>query len=382
MKITYILSIIIFITACSGSSDDLTEKKAKLDKLKAELVSLNQKIKELEEDIKAEDPEFLAENSNLTLVSTFPVQFQPFQHKFETRAQVASRRNVQISAEAMGRVNSIYVREGDQVRRGQQLISLDADILQNSIAELKTRLELANTVYEKRERLWKQNIGSEIQYLEAKNQKESLERQLATAQSQLSQFGAWAPFGGVVDKVQAKQGEMAQPGQPLIRLVSVDGMHLEADISEVYLGDLAVGDSVTVFFPNFNQEIQSVITAIGQVINPQNRTFSVEVSLPNSEVPYKPNLVAILKIRDYYQPEALVIPSKLVQQDDQGDYVYLLVEAEEDTKAVKTHIKTGKSYDAQTEVIEGLEAGAIIIDDGHREVTDGAMVQLATRKTF
>ena len=381
MKLRY-LSIVLLLASCSQNGDSLEAKKSKLDELKAQLVTLNQEIQNLESEIQSEDPDFINGNGLYTLVSTITLQPQPFERKFEVRGSVDSRKNVQISAEAMGRVESIYAREGDRVSKGQRLLTLDATVLLNSIEELNTSLSLANTVFEKRERLWKQNIGSEIQYLEAKNNKEGLERRLETAKSQLRQYRVQAPFNGVVDEVQAKLGEMAQPGLPLIRIVSVDDMHLEADVSETYLGSLKSGDSVEIYFPSFGVNMSSVITSIGQVINQQNRTFSIEVVLPDSDIPYKPNLVAILKIRDYYQDTSLIVPSGLIQQDNQGDFVYVLEEAEKGPQAKKVHVTVGKNYNSQTEILEGLEAGTQLIYEGHREVTNGGLVQLAQRKTY
>ena len=380
MKSFYIVLIIGLLMACG--QDSLENKKHRLDQLKSQSVELNQEIKILEEEILRKDPHFKDSGIQHTLISTFEAEPQPFEHKFEVRASVASRRNVLISAEASGRVENIYVKEGDQVKKGQQLITLDASVLQNSIEELKTDLDLATTIYMKRERLWNQNIGSELQYLEAKNQMETLQRRLATTKTQLKQFRLVAPFSGVVDDVQAKLGEMAMFGSPLLRILSIDAMHLEADVSERYLGRLQKGDSVNLYFSSFDEELNSVITSVGHVINQQNRTFSVEVDLPKGSIPYKPNLVAILKITDYYQPEALVIPSELIQQDSQGNFVYAVDSSENELKAKKLHIGTGKSYQSNTEIISGIETGAILVDAGHRDLTEGALVQISTRKSL
>ncbi len=380
MKLKYLFFLILLI-ACN-KSETLEQKKAQLDQLKTELATLNQEIQTLESEIKEADPDYTNGNGLYTLVSTITLSPQPFEHKFEVRGSVDSRKNVQISAEAMGRVEAILTREGTKVRKGQQLLTLDATVLRNSIEELKTSLALATTVFEKRQRLWKQNIGSEIQYLEAKTNKESLERQLATAESQLRQYRVIAPFTGVVDEVQAKLGEMAQPGLPLLRIVSLDEMHLEAEVSESYLGNLQVGDSVELYFPSFDTELSSVVASLGQVINQQNRTFTIEVNLPASNIPYKPNLVAILKIRDYFQEESIVIPSGLIQQDNQGDFVYILENGDDGSTAKKLHIEVGRSYNSHTEVLGGIEPGTVLIKEGHREVTDGGLVQLAERETL
>lgn len=378
MKSIYITLILVILAACGGETID--DKKKKLDQLKAEVSELNRQIQQLESDIVQEDSNYHQLSNQYTLISTLEVLPQPFEHKFEVRASVASRKNVLISAETSGRIENIHVREGDQVKKGQILITLDASILENSVEELETQLDLATILYEKRARLWKQSIGSEIQYLEAKNNMETLQRKLETINSQLSQARIRAPFNGVVDNIDAKLGEMAMVGSPMIRILSVDDMHMEADVSEKYLGGLKKGDSVDLYFASFDAEISSVINSVGNVINPQNRTFQIEMTLPNSKIPFKPNLVAIVKIRDYYREDALVIPSDLIQSDNQGNYIYTVDTDSEEPKAKKVHISSGRSYQAKTEVLQGLQAGTVVIDAGHREVTDGALVQVAERE--
>ena len=378
MKRSYLVLFTALLAACGG--DGLEDKKQQLDKLKAQASQLNQQIEQLEQEIVQGDPNYQGNARQYTLISTLEVQPQPFEHKFEVRASVASRKNVLISAETNGRINKIHVREGDQVTKGQLLITQDASILENSIQELETQLDLATTMYNKRARLWEQNIGSEIQYLEAKNQMESLQNRLATTNSQLRQSRVRAPFTGVVDNIEAKLGEMAMFGSPMIRILSVEDMHLEADVSEKYLGRLKKGDSVDLYFSSFDVQVSSVVTSVGQVINPQNRTFSVEIAIPDSDIPYKPNLVGIVLVRDYFRQDALVVPSELIQSDNQGNFVYGVENAEENPKAVKIHISPGRSYQAETEVLEGLQAGAVLINAGHREVTEGALVQIANRE--
>jgi RND family efflux transporter MFP subunit len=380
MRPIYIALFVIVLTACG--QDTLEDKKLRLNKLKAEYSELDKQIASLENDILKSDPNYNQLARQQTLISVLEVQPRLFEHMFEVRASVASRRNVLISAETSGRIVSIQVREGDEVRKGQLLITLDASVLENSVEELKTSLDLATTVYEKRARLWKQNIGSELQYLEAKNQMETLQRKLATAESQLRQARVRAPFNGVVDDIEAKLGEMAMFGSPMIRILSVDAMHLEADVSEKYLGRLKKGDSVHLNFPAFEHEITSVISSVGQVINQLNRTFSVEIALPSGAIPYKPNLVAIVKMRDYYREDALVIPSELIQQDNLGNFVYVIDSVDSELKAKKQHISTGKSFQSNTEILDGIRAGSRLIRSGHREVTDGALVKVATRESI
>ncbi|GJM28752.1 MAG: MexH family multidrug efflux RND transporter periplasmic adaptor subunit [Cyclobacteriaceae bacterium] len=375
------LTLLIGIIAACGGGESLQDKKQKIDELRSQVAQLNHQIEQLETDLIQADPDYQQTSGQYTLISTFKVLPQPFEHRFEVRASVASRRNVLISAETNGRIEAIHVRDGDQIKKGQLLITLDASILENSVQELKTQLNLATTIYEKRKRLWEQNVGSEVQYLESRTNMETLQRKLATTNSQLRQARVTAPFDGVVDNISAKLGEMAMFGSPMIRILSVKDMHLEADISEKYLGKLQRGDSVSLYFPAFDDEINSVITSLGHVINQQNRTFPIEIALPgNNGVPFTPNLIAIVKIRDYHNRNSLVVPSDLIQQDNQGNFVYAIDSTEEALIARKLHIATGKSYQAKTEVLDGVQAGTVLINAGHREVTDGALVQVAERE--
>lgn len=381
MKLLYysLAAIAIVTFSCSQeikSSDPLTTQKEQLEQHHQELKELRAKIKTLEVEIAKQDPDYLS-TKNVTLVSVHPVETGPFEHKIEVRGAVESRKNVQIGAEIPGRIEKISVREGQSVNKGEALIYLNGDVLRNSIAELETSLELAETVYKRRENLWKQNIGSEIQYLEAKNSKESLQRRLATTYSELNKTIIRAPFGGSVEELPIKEGEMAQPGMPMIRLVSLDDMYITADVSEAHIGIFRLGDSVEVNFPAYSLNLNSTISAIGQVINRENRTFTMEVALPPNSGKYKPNQVVILNIKDYANQNAMIVPAKLIQKDDEGDYLYLVEEGDEGLVAKKVHIEAGASYKNRTEIVGGLDGIEKIIHKGFREVSDGLKIQIA-----
>ena len=235
-----------------------------------------------------------------------------FHHETEIRASVASRKNVLLTAESMGKIENIYVSEGQVVKKGQLLISLNSEVVQNSIKEIKTQLNLATVLFEKQSSLWKQNIGTEIQYLQAQNNKESLDRKLETLKSQLKMSTIIAPFDGV-DKIVAKMGEFSQPGlPPMLRLINPESNYLKADIPESLLGKFSVGDMVQIF-PNQNRSESSSISSIGQVINDQNRTFELEVAMPKVDFVVRPNQVVILRLVDYSNDEAIAVPSKLIQ---------------------------------------------------------------------
>jgi len=377
MRLTSILTILLaFIIISCGQDGEMTleDKKAKLNELQKQQRELDKEIQVLEGSIAQEDPAFVKENE--VLVSVAEVAEESFSHEIEVRGSVKSRKNISVSSEVMGRINEVNVRLGDRVSQGEILAQVNAETLKDQIAELETALELATVVYNRQENLWNNKIGSEIQFLEAKNNKEMLERQLKTARTQLAKATIRAPFSGTVDEVSVKQGEMAQPGFPMFRIVSFNDMYVDADISERFISRFQVGDKVDVSFPALDRTLTSVISSVGNVINEKNRTFKVEVRLPSNERNIKPNLTTVLKLVDYSNPEALVLPTNLIQRDATGNYVYVVDKQGSKTTAKKVYVERGVSYNSRTEVIAGLEAGTAVIDKGHREVAEGLSIKV------
>lgn len=377
MKNTFtLLTLIAFLAACGNGASDAETKKKELETAQKEYEEMRAKITKLEQELKEIDPEYAKETNKSILVSTFVAAKKPFEHKIEARGSVASRRNVMVSAQVGGAIERVHVREGQRVSQGQVLVSLDADIIRNSIKELKTSLELANSIYEKQAKLWDQKIGTEVQYLQAKNNKDALESKLATANTQLAQAIVRAPFNGTVDNVPAREGELAAPGTPLVRITSPEDMYITADISERFIGKLSVGAKVDVYFPVQDATIDSQITSVSEVINPENRTFQIEVKLPKSNLILKPNQVAVLTLRDYFNKASFVVPTRLIQQDNKGQYIYK-VEKKENTIATKLYVKAGLSYDGNTEVTEGITEGDTLVDKGFRDLTDGVEIAIS-----
>lgn len=378
MKLKYAIAVLAIMTSCSQGGSDIETKKKELDDAREEYQGLKDKIESLEKELSEMDPEFAKETNKAILVSTFALKREPFQHKIEVRGSVASRKNVLISAQTAGTVEHIHVKEGQLISRGQLLVSLDADVIRNSIAELKTQLELASSIYEKQSRLWEQKIGTEVQYLQAKNNKESLERRLATAYSQLDQAIVKAPFSGTVDEIPAREGELASPGVPLVRITSQQDMYISADVSERFIGSFSTGDEVEVYFPVQDKKVTSTISSVSQVINPDNRTFDVEVRLPKTNWTLKPNQVTVLNMTDYLNKEAFAIPTRLVQVDNEGKYIYKVEKEGDQHVARKLRVKTGVSYDGYTEILEGVKEGDQLVDKGFRDLTEGVQIAIAT----
>uniref|UniRef100_UPI004048EFE6 efflux RND transporter periplasmic adaptor subunit n=1 Tax=Fulvivirga sp. TaxID=1931237 RepID=UPI004048EFE6 len=373
-----ILSGFALLTSCTSSPEQaLDKRKANLEAKRSELNALKAEIVALEKEILSVDPNYGQNLNNIILVEANTIAKMPFEHRVEMRGSVQSRKNVVMSAEGMGKILSVNVTEGQNVSKGQLLVTLNGDVMLNSIEELKTQLTLATTVFERQSNLWKKNIGSELQYLEAKNRKESLERSLATMNSQLEQARVRAPFNGTIDEIVVNAGEMASPGMPLLRIVKLDDMYIKADVSERFIGDFKSGDDVKVHFPAIDKNIDSKITAVSQVMNSQNRTFEVEIKLPSVDFMVKPNQVAVLSLRDYYSESAAVVPTGIIQRDEKGNFVYSVAQKDGKLIATKLHIETGLSFDGFTEVIGGVGGDEQIVSKGFRELTNGMEVKLS-----
>lgn len=362
----------LFAVACGSTDNTLEGKKQSLIEAKAQLKVIQKQIRDLETEIVKEDPEFGKSSIKATLVTSVPAKRTAFHHRIEVRGNVQSRTNINISSEMMGQLMKVNVVEGQRVRRGDVIAELDSESLTKSIKELHTQIEYATTIFEKRERLWAKKIGTEIEYLQAKNNKESLENQLETTLTQLDKTTIEAPFSGTIEQVPVKNGEVVQPGQPVAFLVSNNNMYITSEVSESYIGRFQVGDEVEVTFPALKETFISKISSVGNVINPASRTFTVEVRLPNVREYLKTNLVAIVKLVDYASADAVVIPSRIIQEDLQGNFIYTV----QNEQARKVHVQLGYSYENQTEVISGLMGGESIIDKGNRSVAEGTVVEI------
>ena len=375
-NILFILGfLIISISACE-KKDPLQAKKEELKSQKTKLQKIKTSITELEKEISAIDPDFAKKNRKATLITTINVEKKTFEHYIEVSGAVKSRKNVMISAENMGNINRIFVNEGSEVKRGQLIISMDIELYQRSLDQLKTEYALAETMFEKQSNLWDQNIGTEVQYLQAKNRKESLENQIANIKTQISKSQIRAPFAGTIESVLVREGEMAQMGSPLVRIVNHRDMYIKADLSESHIGKFKKGDKTIINFPSLNQTIESRISSVGQIIDIQNRTFSIEALLPITKFTIKPNLLAIVKLKDFEKEEAVVIPTKLIQKDNKGEFVFITETDSDEVIAKKIQIDRGITYKNSTMVTNGLTGKEMLIDEGFRDVANGGKVKV------
>lgn len=365
----------IGILACLGVA--CSPAKYQAAKLKAEKDSLNTVKTEIMDRILAIDAELekLDTTKKLQVVTTTMVQNVNFEHFFNIHGTIEVAENALVFPQAGGRILKIHVSEGSMVKRGQKIASLDAEVMNNTIAEVNTQLSLAKDAFEKQERLWNKKIGSEMQYLQAKTNYESLVKKLKTLQTQKDQFSVVAPFDGVVDEIFPKVGEMAAPQMQFCRVINLDQVYIKADVSEDYIDVIKEGTKVKVNFPSLEKEMEASISRVGNFINKGNRTFKVRINIANEGHVLKPNLLADLSIRDYFEENAPVVPTRLIQQDKTNqEFIYGL---DKENKVYRINVKTGKSQDNQTIILEGLgEEVHTLVDKGAKSVQSGETVEI------
>jgi RND family efflux transporter MFP subunit len=366
------LIIVGLLFASCGKND----KVAQLEALKAERDKLNEEISKLEKEIQSDGD---SETTDKKLINVKIKEIVPsvFNHYINVQGNTESDFNIFIPAENQGIVKKIYVEEGDRVKKGQLLAELDGAIYEKGIEELKTALDLATTVYERQKRLWDQQIGSEIQFLQAKNQKEGLEKKLATTMEQYQLTKITSPISGTVDEIAIKEGEAAIPGFGAIRVVQLSSLKVTAQISEAYIDDVKRKDIVTVSMPNINKSFDQQISSVSQVINPDNRTFSIEVKVPSSERDIKPNMLVELKINDYKNEDAIVVPINILQNTGEEYFAFVAEKNGKEWIARKRKVQMGKYFEDNMEVIDGLQAGDQIIVVGYQDLADGQKIQIA-----
>lgn len=375
----------ILLASCGGNKKNSVEKILEKNNLedirtkRAELVTdqeaIQSKIKLLDERIKTLDT-----TQNIPLITTIKAKEEVFDHILELQGNVTTKNLLTITPEYNGILTNVYVKEGQRVSKGQTLAKIDDGGLSQQLAQLKIQSALAKTTFERQERLWNQKIGSEIQYLQAKSSFEAQEEAINQLQQQLNKTTVRAPFSGTIDDVITEKGSVVGAGQtPLMRIVNLNDMYIETDVPESYIPSVVKGKKVTVEFPVLGTTIDTKIRQAGDIINPANRTFKVEVDVPNKDKTIKPNLTAKLKINDYTNPKAILIPQSIISENAEGEqYVYVVKDKKDDNKGTvsKVIIKTGKTQGDVIEVLEGIAGGAELIQEGARSVKDGQTVKV------
>lgn len=376
-----ILLIVILAFSCQTEEQiptDLKGKKAFLLNKKKELKELQNSIDELTADIEKEEPPKAKPRKN---VSARKIVKQDFNRFSEIQANVEADEPTYASSETGGRIVSMNIKEGDYVKKGQLIAKMDMESVNKQIAELKTSRGLAQDLYDRQKRLWDQKIGTEMQFLQAKNNLERIDKSLETIQYQLTKANVYAPSSGYAEMVMAKSGEVAGPGTPIIQILNTSKLKVVASLSENYLGKIKRGQTVDVNFPALELETKAKVSQLGRTIDPANRTFKVELNVPNSKGQLKPNLLATILVNDYSAKDVVVLPLELVQEEISGKKYVMIATKEGDADvATKKYVETGESYQSQIEILTGLNGDEIIIVDGARTLADQELIEVSLLK--
>ena len=353
-----------------------------LAQLRAQRAAIGDQHQALSQDLEALDRAIgkLDQNEKLSLVTALVISPERFEHCLQVQGDVATKQNIVLYPQFSGQLQTLHVSVGDQVKKGDLLATLDDNGMAQQLNQLMVQEALAKTTFERQEKLWHQNIGSELQYLQAKTQYEAQRSLTQQVAQQLEKSKIVAPFDGTIDAVLAEAGTVVSAGMsPVFRLVNLSNMYLKADVPEGYLNDVVAGKKVIVNFPVLRLEVPSKIRSVGRYINPDNRTFSVEVDLPNNKAQIKPNLTAQININDYTNDQALLVPQSVISENAAGEqYVYTTQYDQErnQSMAKKQMVVTGKTEGDFVEIIQGIQPGDTVIAEGARSVKDGQPISI------
>lgn len=363
MKKLLISALAMLMIACS-SGDDKEVKKAELEELKKQEVELKAKIAALETELNA-GADSLKSGIAVAVMTLKP---EVFKNYIDVQGHVDADQNVALSSEMPGTVTKINVKTGDEVSAGQVLAETDVRAINQQISDLQTNADLVNQIYEKQKNLWDQKIGTEVQYLQAKTNKESMEKKLITMQEQIRMSKIISPINGTVDAVDVKVGQAVAPGIPAIRVINFSNLKVKSDVAESYASKIKKGSEVILYFPDMNDSVITKVDFVSRAINNSSRTFTVEVLLDNKKE-YYPNMVARLNINDYQSAQPVIkIPVRTIQKDENNEsFVYI---AQRD-KAKKQIVKLGKEYKGMAEITDGLKEGDVLVTLGYDIVNEG-----------
>ncbi len=376
----------LLLAGCGRDSDtsldsliaqgDLDALKVRKKELYDQQSALSATLKRIDSVIEAREG-----TGKIPLVSTLQVEPARFEHYLELQGDVQTKQNILLYPEMAGTLIQVLVREGDQVQKGQLLARIDDGGMSSRLEQLRTQTELAETTFARQKRLWEQNIGSEIQYLQAKTNYEASVNAVRQAEAQLAKATIRAPFSGIVDDVMQDEGSTVNPaaGTAVFRLVNLADMYVSVDVPESYLESVRPGKEVQIYLPVLGENISTRVRQTGNFINPTNRSFTVEVPVPNQSGHIKPNLTARVRINDYTNEQALLIPPTVISENAEGEqYVYVAVEVDENGigKAEKRVITTGQSQGNDVEVLSGIQPGEHIITEGARRIREGQEIEI------
>lgn len=374
MKSIFYIGLLSLVLGCNNAtkeSKSLTDLKIQKTDLVNQLNNISAKLKSVE--IAISDLDTL---KRLVTVTSLKAEEKIFNHYIEVQGVVKADKAIELRAEMGGTVTAVLIKQGQKVTKGQVLATLESSVIDNSVLQLKTQLDLATTTYERQARLWEQKIGSEIQFLQIKSQKEGLENSLNSLKAQARKMKIIAPFSGTIDQVFAKTGELISPQTPFLRLVNLDNVYIESEITETYLKSISKGTMALLSFSSIDISFEANITQVGNFINPSNRSFKTRIDVKNNNNELKANLLADIKINDF-NASGIVIPSKVIQKDRNGKtFVYTLEAEEANYKVIKTFVKDSNSYNNFSYISEGLNSKSTLVDKGARLVKNGDIVKL------
>jgi RND family efflux transporter MFP subunit len=369
---------LIILTSCSAKKTDdgnssLAEKKAKLEQLKKQQDDLNKQISNLQAEIIKLDPSANPEKAKLVAVQK--LSSENFTHYINLQGKVDAQNIAYVTSRSPqpAQVKALYVKQGDYVKQGQLLLTLDNALAQKAVDQAQTQLKYAKDIYDRRNNLWKENIGTQVDLTTAKNNVDQAQHQLDQAEEQLSFSRVYADISGVADEVTIHIGEMFPSTTGYIKLVNTSDLKVTAQVPENYLDKVKVGGNVKIIFPDINDSLMSKINVAGKVIDPNSRTFQIQAKLPVNSL-YKPNQLAFVRIMDYTASSAFTIPVNTLQTDEQGKYVLVAVTENGKMYARKKRVEIGEMYNNQLEIKSGLSAGDMLITDGFQNLYDGQLI--------
>lgn len=355
----------------NGSKTELQQKRETLNK---EMRDLNSQIKKLDDKLST-----FEDSAEYALVEALELKPTDFKHYVKVQGDVTTDQNIMIYPEFSGVLEAIYIKEGDEVKKGQRLAKIDDGGQSNQLAEMQAQLDLAQTRFERQKRLWNENIGSEIQYLEAKTAYERIKNSVAQMKSQLNKSVIYAPFDGKVDEIITDQGQVVSPGQtPIFRVLNLNEMYVSANVPETYVGSIQEGTEAIVNLKALGKSFIGTVTQVSNNISESNRNFRVRVSIPDSIDFVKPNLMATLNINDYSAENAIVIPESILQENASGLSFTYTLDMENDSigKANFHELKLGKHYNGKIEILEGLQPNDIVVSEGARTINKDDKVKV------
>jgi len=386
MKYIYTTLAIAFLFISCGGNDanqslDTILESGDIAAIKSKREEIASQQKELVGQLQLIDHKIaeLQPNKKIPLTTIITVKEQVFNHYIELQGNVTTKSNIVIYPEYAGILKEVNVVEGQHVRKGQVLAKIDDGGLSQQLAQLNIQLELAKTTFERQQRLWDQKIGSEMQFLQAKSNYEAQQKSITQLKEQVSKTIVKAPFDGTIDDVFSHQGSVVSPGQSqIMRIINLNNMYIETDVPESHITTVTKNKPVVINFPVLGKTINGEIRQAGNFINPANRTFKIEVAVPNKDNSIKPNLTAKLRVNDYTNENAILIPQSIISENSKGQqYVYVVSDRKNDEgTAHRVIIETGLTQGDSIEVLSGINIGDEIIQEGARSIKDAQTVKI------